>query len=416
MNVSLARWQKYIELGIKYLGEGNTADAEEYFLKGYREAEELSIPVVIAFSLRLLATAQVKNNKLNEAEKGFKRALQICQKLNNNKGISEAKAGLASVYFIRGKLLKAADLYNESIIVYPKEASALRLAMLYTDLGQVYLRLKKWQSAEEAFVNAIILCKNCDYTKGEGEIKLFLGEIKYGQGKLSEAQGTFKEAAKMFAVIGDEVLLANALQYLAFILFEKNLFQEALLYQNRVVALFLKNKQYSEASESYYLLGNILQYLKILDEAENSLRYSLKYYSGSEFGFAVRYQSLAVISIMKKEYIKAKEYYFNALRFFQFFGDGSKIGEISEELTFLLKYEDIFFKENWLGSRSIKLDIPKYEIMLRLANNFKNKGNIIAALKCSWKALEIAKNLNYETEKIENFIQYLSEIIRKRIK
>jgi hypothetical protein len=122
-------------------------------------------------------------------------------------------------------------------------------------------------------------------------------------------------------------------------------------------------------------------------------------------------------SVNEKEYDQAKKYYYQALKYFQFYGDGSKIGEISEEITYLIKFEDAIVKENlykWLGERSPESDVPKHEVMIRLALNLRNKGNNLAALRYGWRAWEIAKAMKYETQEIEGFIQNLSERIRKR--
>jgi len=153
-----------------------------------------------------------------------------------------------------------------------------------------------------------------------------------------------------------------------------------------------------------------------LDEAEQSLNLSLRYYKGYELGLALRYHGLAMVAIMKKEYVEAQRYYYEALRYFQFFGDGSKVGDVCEELTFLLKYKDVDFHNNYLKEvsfRYLNKDISKYEIMTKLAYSLKNKGNDIVALKCGWKALEIAKANKYETLEIEKLIQNISESIRK---
>ncbi|NLI93653.1 MAG: tetratricopeptide repeat protein [Peptococcaceae bacterium] len=414
---SLRKWQIHLETGIKYLGEGNSMKAEGYLKESLEVAEELDVPVIIAFSQRLLATAQVRNNKLDEAEKGFFRALQFCQELNNNKGISEAKAGLASVCFVRGEYQQAVMFYKEAIGIYPQDSSPLRLAVLYSDLGQVYGRMKKWNKAESVFLKAVSFCIDQGYSRGEAEINLYLGEIYYSQGKTQLAQDKFAKSARLFAIIDDELSLANALSYLAFILWEKNMIEEALLFQYRVVALYLKHDQRLEISESYYLISNILQYAGLLDEAESCLKYSLQYYNGIEFGLAVRYQSLAVIAIAKKEYEDAKNFYYNALKFYQYYGDGSRIGEISEELTYLIKYDDVCIKENLyklLNGRNVFPEIPKHEIMVKLAQTLMRKGNNLAALRCGWRALEIAKAMKYETQEIEMLIQNLSVQIRKK--
>lgn len=418
MNVSFSKWQEHLEIGIKYLGEGNSVEAEEHLQVSLIEAEALGVLVVIAFSQRLLATAQVRNNKFEEAEAGFRKALQYCLQLNNKKGIAEAKAGLASIYYIKGEYQQAVCFYRQAIDSYPQESSSLRLAALFSDLGQVYGRMKKWVEAEDVFSKAGDLCEDNGYLRGEAEINLYLGEIKYSQGKSRAAKELLMKAARIFGLIGDEISLASAHQYLALISLEANKIEDALIYQYRVISLYYKQNQTKEISEGYYFLSNILQYAKLLEEAEESLKLSLKYYEGYEFGFAVRYHSLAVIAVIQKEYNDAKKYYFEALRFFQFFGDGSKIGEISEELTYLYKYEDTCLKHNiykWLGGRDLEIEMPKYEILLQLANSLKNKGNNLAALRCGWRALEIAKAMKYdETQEIEIFIQNLSERIRKR--
>lgn len=416
MNVSLKMWQKHLEMGIKYLSEGNIAEAEKQLLLSMLEAEKIGVPVIIAFSQRLLATAYVRNDKLNEAQSGFQRALEYCQMLENRKGIAEAKAGLASVAYINGEYTKAISLYNKAISIYPQESSTLRLAVMYNDLGQVYVRVKKWKKAEGCFIKGRDLCRQYGYEKGEAEINLYLGEIYYNLGKINEAKEKFFEAARVFSLKGENASLANALQYLTFLMLDKEMYEEALLYQYRVIALYFNNELYNEVSESYYLLSNILQALKLLDEAEQSLQLSLRYYKGYELGLAIRYHGLAIIAIMKKDYDEAKRYYYEALRYFQYFGDGSKVGDVCEELTFLLKYKDVSLNDNYLKEVSLRYlnqDISKYEIMTKLALSLKNRGNDIVALKCGWKALEIAKKNKYETLETEKLIQKISESIRK---
>lgn len=417
MNYSLKKWQEHLETGIKYLGAGLPEEAQHHFEASLSEAESLGIPVVLAFSQRLLATAQVKNNQFLEAESGFRRALHLCRQLENKKGIAEANAGLASVSFLKGQYFEAAAYYLRAIEVYPCDSSLLRLGVLFSDLGHTYAKLKNWEKAEEMFRKAAATCKDNGYGRGEAEIELHLGEVYYHRGNYQSAQKLFLKSAKIFAAEGDELSLANAHQYLAFLCLETNHLDEALHYQHRVIPLYLKNKQYLEASEGYSLLSYILQGCGLLDEAEECVRKSLNYYQGFELGLAVRYQNLAVIAIKQKEFNKAKKHYLEALRFFQYAGKGPKIGEVSEELTYLIKFEEEFIKENlyqWLGDRDVDWKMSSYEVMFNLAQSLKEKGNNIAALGYGWKALEIARNNRVESAQAELLIQNLSERIRKK--
>lgn len=416
MDVLMEKWQELLESGIKFLSAGKYVEAEAYLERSLTQAEELGAAVIIAFSQRLLATVQLRINKVDEAEMGFQRALRYCRELNNHKGMAEALAGLANVFFVRNDYSRAIDLYEQAIEMYPQEASLLRLAVLYSDLGQVYARTRTWEKAVEFFAKAGGLCYQYGYGRGVAESSLFQGEALYSQGKITEAVECFIRAGKIFSLEKDELSVANTLQCLAFIYLEKNNLPEALLCQDRVVILFLKNRQ-PELSEAYFLLSNILQGLELWNVAEETLKLSLRFYQGYEFGVAVRYHNLAVTAVQKKEYERAKQYYFEALKYFQFFGAGPKVGEISEELTYLIQYEDHSLNRNFyqrLFQENSDPESPKYEKMFLVANILKGKGNYLEALRCSWRALEMATSVKRETGEIEKFVQELSAIIRKR--
>jgi len=419
MNDYFSNWQNNLETGIKYLAEGNFPMAEEYFQNSLTDAEELGVQVIKGFTLRLLASAQVRSNKLNEAESGFRKALEHSLELNNNKGIAEAKAGLAGIFFLRGDYTKSVYLYQQAINIYPVSSSPLRLAVLYSDLGQVYGRMNQWEKAERVLLKAVDLCQKNDFSKGQAEAVLSLGEIYYCQGKKQAAQKMFSLAARTFGAMGEYLSLANVQQYLALLSLDNERMEEALLYQYRATTLYLKYNLTKEISESYYLLSNILQYCGLFDEAEKSIFVSLEYYQGYEPGFAVRYHSLAAIALLKKEYDDAKKFYLEALKYFQYYGDGTKVGQISEALTYLIRNEDNRDGENvykWLSGGDFNTFLPKYEVMVKLARSLNLKGNHMAAIQCGWKALEIARVMKYDTLETEKIIQNISDDIRKRKK
>ncbi|NMA69013.1 MAG: tetratricopeptide repeat protein, partial [Desulfitobacterium sp.] len=94
---SLEIWRTLMEKGTSHMGQAEYTRAEEHFKRALRIANQLNVPLVKAFSLRLLATVEVKLGKSEVAERSFREALQICEEVANFKGMSEALAGLASV-------------------------------------------------------------------------------------------------------------------------------------------------------------------------------------------------------------------------------------------------------------------------------------------------------------------------------
>lgn len=416
MEINFNEWQNYMKYGIKSLGNGDALAAEKYFQKSLFEAEKYGNLVFTAFSLRLLATAQVKNQKYAQAEEGFRKALKYCEKINNCKGISEAMAGLGSVFFYLKDYDQSIMWYEKAINVYPEEASLIRLAMLYSDLGNIYLKTNKFSKAEKLYLKARRICEDSSFSKGQGEILLLLGEVYFRQGAFQKAKKQYIKATAIFVQIEDWHFLANTLQHMAFIMFEKKEYHSALLYLSRAVSIFLRLEAEEELSESYFLFGSIWQCLRCFDEAEDSIILSIKYYHGEELGYAVRYQTMAIISIYKRKYFKAKEHYSEALRYYQYFGDSMKIGEICEELTFLIKYENNLFKDDTLALANLRnkeAELPKYKLLLTFAMAMGRMGKDLHALKFGWKALELAKVSEYQTEEIEVFIQELSEKIRR---
>ena len=107
----LSVWRNLMEDGTQCLGEEQYIKAEKYYSQALILAHQLSVPEIIAFTMRLLATVRVRLGYLELSEEGFQSALHICQEIKNAKGMAEAWAGLASVSVKRGKFQAACKEY-----------------------------------------------------------------------------------------------------------------------------------------------------------------------------------------------------------------------------------------------------------------------------------------------------------------
>jgi hypothetical protein len=186
----LSVWRTLMEKGTQYLGEEQYLKAEEYFSQGLIKAYQLTVPEIVAFSLRLLATVRVRLGNLELAEEGFQGALRICQDIQNAKGMAEAWAGLASVSVKKGMLSEAGKEFKQAISIYPSSSPPLRLGILYVDLGQVYAALEDWTRANRAYIQAHGICRSNGFPKGEAELDVLLGELCFRQGKKRRLQTT----------------------------------------------------------------------------------------------------------------------------------------------------------------------------------------------------------------------------------
>ncbi|AGA69528.1 hypothetical protein Desdi_2085 [Desulfitobacterium dichloroeliminans LMG P-21439] len=415
---SLDIWRTLMEKGTTYLAQADYIQAEDYYRRAIRIAKKLDVPLVKAFSLRLMATVQVKQGKIEAAEKGFREALQICEEVSNYKGMSEAFAGLASIAVEKDTWESAIYWFNRAIEVYPSESPPLRLAMLYSDLGQVYSALERWSEAQISYKNALELCHRYSYPKGEGELSVLIGESCYRQGNQKDAIVHIRYSCKIFASLGEELSLANALQYYAFMKFEQQSLTEALAAMQRAVILQMRNQLWSDASESSYFMAKILQNLGYLDEAQYYLELSIQYCTDLENSLAIRLQSLGKLMVNKEEYGQAKGYLLEASTIFEQLGDDLRLGECYEYLAFLLdamgeEEEGEYFRKE--AKRMIAgYHAHSLSAVQRLAEYYESRRQYLDALQCFWQSIEIAHDIGYETIDLERAVQRVSRKIRHK--
>jgi tetratricopeptide (TPR) repeat protein len=414
----LSVWRNLMEDGTQSLSEEQYVKAEKYYSQALILAHQLSVPEIIAFTLRLLATVRVRLGFLEMAEEGFQSALRICQELRNAKGTAEAWAGLASVSFKRGKFQTACKEYEEAIAIYPTSSPPLRLGMLFADLGQVYATLAEWNKALNAYEKAQEICRVNGFQKGEGELDILIGELCFRQKKKVEATKNLKHACWVFLQISDIVALTNALQYLALLYFEQNEMRSAFECQQRAVALSLKFDSKQVFSESCFFLSKIEQNINLFEEAKYYLEVSIQFYPEHDLELALRYQSLANLLLLSMDYSQAEHYYLKSLSLYETLGEELHIGEVYEALGALKETRDISRE----SCEKIEEDHVEYrtkggfplEAMIRLAEFYEERRNYKNALECYWRALKMGRDAEIKTDWIEVRVQKVSRNIRRK--
>jgi len=413
----LSVWRALMEDGTQCLGEEQYLKAETYFSQGLLKAYQLTVPEIVAFTLRLLATVRVRLGNLDLAEEGFEEALRLCQELQNSKGMAEAWAGLASVSVKKGMLRDAGKKYVQAISAYPSSSPALRLGMLYADLGQVYAALEEWTRANRAYTQAKDICRSNGFPKGEAESDVLLGELWFQQGKKTEASNYLRHACQIFFQINDVVALANTLQYLALVYFEHNEMRLAFECQQRAVALCLKFDAKIISSESCYFLSKIEQFLENNEEARYYLELSIKFYPEQDLDLALRYQNLAGLFFFCMDLEKAELNYLKALSLFESLDD-VRIGEIYEALAALKEIREqklapVDAQDASEDKTQIRGEFA-LEALVHLAELYEKQRNFRDALECYWKALEMVREAQMTTDWIETRVQRVSKRLRRK--
>ncbi|MHB1651200.1 MAG: tetratricopeptide repeat protein [Desulfitobacteriaceae bacterium] len=419
MNEQLVNtWRTFMDEGTRCLSKEDYQKAEGYFSQSAVTARQLGVPEILAFTLRLLATTRVKLGELEVAESGLREALIICEDIQNAKGMAEAWAGLASVALGRSLFQEAVQFYEQSIAIYPLSSPPLRLGMLYSDLGQAYTYLEDWEKALKAYLSAKELCHTHGYPKGEGELEVLIGEVFYRQGLKREAELWLKKACQVFVVLGDVPILANALQYLAFIYYDQNKMELAREAQQRAVVLWVGQDMKLEASESCYFLSKIEQNIGQAGESELYLELSIQLYGQEDLGLALRYQSLAGLALTGLDLPKAEVYFTKSLELFERLHEEIKAGEVCETLAFLVdldgrKKEALVYHKKAVAKLSGNAPMA-VEAIQGIAAFYEKHLNYRKALEASWSALKIVRENELDSEAIELAIQRISRAWRRR--
>jgi len=221
---------------------GNTERSLECHRKIMDMTEEFSVDR--AHAQTNIAEVQMEQGQWKDAVETLKTALAISKKLNDRKGIAEGYRGLAWVSveigdqenafkyaemglkeaqaikdrYLQGKIFidlgnhynsrqeieKALYYYEEALKVLDHNKHLDQLSRAYNNIGDIYMKLGKWDRAMDCFNNSIEVAKVLGHKRylayGWANMALCLGTI----GKREEALQNLENAQREFERTGDK--------------------------------------------------------------------------------------------------------------------------------------------------------------------------------------------------------------------
>ena len=422
-------WQQYIRSGIYSMKREAWSEAQKDLSRALAEAEKMESPICIAFSCRLLGALFVSINELKEAEAKYSRAFTLCLGLGNEKGLAESLAGLASVKAKQNRLEQAQQLYGYATDMFPQEGFPLRAAALYTELAHVGFRRMDWLNAQLALRKAAAIYRKHHHVPGEAEIMFLFAEIMFMRSRKKSALRYFRKAGDLFVQMGDFQALAAIHHIQAFSFLERSCWIDALMYEDRTALLLSHGGVGQEESvvkvtvrEACFLQGYACWQCNLLEEAERHFLEAVAPVNGADYfdeydQKACVFQSLALASLQRGDFLAAKEYYLQAMKWFQHAENGPKIGEIADELVFLIRNEKtlLHMQPACLTSDGYQSEEERWKLLLNMARNLERRGQPLQAVQFAWHVLKILREEGESpdsVEAVEGFVRSLSERIR----
>ena len=188
----------------------------------------------------------------------YMQALPILDKLGNKRMLGIAYSNLQNIYTELTQYQKAIEYGKKGLEIFDNEVEdPLNQSYCLTNLGIVYSSLKRLDSGEIYFTEALQISRHISDQYAESAILLDLGDIHYKLGRLEEARKTFDKAYLIAKEMDLAETQAIALKGIAMYNLEKKNFPLARMYADSALIIALKNDSRKQTLKLYNLLADI---------------------------------------------------------------------------------------------------------------------------------------------------------------
>ena len=315
---------------------------------------------------RNLADAYFSNGEVDEARKCYFKALAICKETGNKNGEAMTYSDLGGFYRWLNNHKAAIECFRHACALFRERGDHKKESITYSDLGLLYVSLSKFDEARKCLEKALFIEKEIGNRRGEGAAYNNLGYLYMTVGDHGKAKQCFERAL----AIDEETnsLRAQAIDFGHLGSVHHALGDNQKAYELHKKALELKIR----ANEN-------------TEEDKDSL--------------AKEYSNLGGLCSFRGEYVKAEEYYKEALCIIQQMVDKRTEADIFADLALLehsLGEEEKSkeYREKALKIAetcgSVKVTLQVYDI---IGSKCQSVGDFSRAMEYHEEVLSIRKRL-----------------------
>lgn len=344
-------------------------------------------------------------------------ALQLAEKLKNNKEKADALSNLALGNYYLGNNNKALEYYQLSLKIEKKIGNFQKIAAILNNLGIICSNLCDYNKALEYYIKSLQIYEEIEDKKFIAITLNNIGTVYDDLSNYDKALEYHLKSLKIRNEIGDKNSIANCVNNIGIIYYAWGNYKKALEYYLQSLKIYEEIGNKNGIANS---LDNIGTVYKNLSNYDNALKYhqkSLKIREeiSDKNGIAASFNNIGIDYKYLCKYNKALEYYKSSLKMFEEIGDKRSIGASFNNIGNVYCSLDNYNKalEYLLKSISIKEEIgDKFGVAI----SSNNIGSLYLKLQNYDKAvLFLEKGLKLAQEiEADNIIQesymYLSEL------
>ncbi|MCK4359636.1 MAG: tetratricopeptide repeat protein [Candidatus Cloacimonetes bacterium] len=344
-------------------------------------------------------------------------ALELAEKLENNKEKANALSNLALGNYYLGNNNKALEYYELSLIIEKEIKNSKRIAAILNNLGIICSNLNDYDKALEYYLKSLQIYEKIDDKKYIAITLNNIGTVYEDLSNYDKALEYHLKSLKIRNEIGDKNSIANCVNNIGIIYDAWGNYEKALEYYLQSLKIYEELENKNGIANS---LDNIGTVYKNLNNYDNALEYHLKSLQIREEirdknGIAASLNNIGVAYKNLSNYNKALEYYLSSLKIFEEIGDKRSIAASFNNIGNVYCSLDNYNKalEYLLKSISIKEEIGD---KFGMANSSNNIGSLYLKLENYDKAvlflgqgMKLAQEIEADNILQESYM-YLSEL------
>ncbi|MCU0439834.1 MAG: tetratricopeptide repeat-containing sensor histidine kinase [Raineya sp.] len=262
--------KSYNSLGICMRVKGDYVNSLDFFFKALQIDEKLYNDKETAKTLSGIGAVYVKLKNYDKGIAFFEQSLKLRQKAKDLLGVAVCYTNLGDIYEKKGDYKKAIDYHYQSLEI-EKRISPLDVHYSLNSLGNVYFNIKDFTRAIQHYEEALTLRKSLKNKFIIAETSIALGRALTQTGRLDEAYGYLDEGLALAKTNQTKELEEKAYLYFSEY-YEKRKSSDKALYYYKKYSIINDSLYNSEINKQSSLFQNKYQEGKILaQDKENQI-------------------------------------------------------------------------------------------------------------------------------------------------
>ncbi len=357
----------YLKKGSILEMTGEWEEAEKLYKKALELARKTENSNLLGNANNQLGYLLMLKGNYDEADSFLETAAAFFGSIHDNRGTSNVYGNLGTLYFRQGKYEDAKLYFIRSIQLAQLYKHTSSNAQIVATLGLTYMNLGKYDDGIRWQQSQLDLCKKVNDRQGMATLYVNMGIVYFEKGDFNNALECYKQGLELSEELGNKQLTAIAIGSMGNVWQQMGNFEMAMENFQRDLVLVEELGDKQGIAIANGLIGELYSMMGEFDRAIEYLKrnLSISIELGYRKGVAKALNSLADIYFFKHDYHSSIDYYDRCITVTRNIGNKLVLGySLMEKATVLLAMDKPEkAKENQKEAASIAAELKHPELL-----------------------------------------------------